>query len=653
MQDLTLARRRWSLLGFVLVLLLTWFCYRPALGGAFLFDDLHNLGGLAQIDDSKSFVNYVFSGVAGPLGRPIALWSFAMQADHWEEGARAFLLVNVLIHIVNAALLAWCLYELALCRSVEKRGATFVAASAASLWVLLPLLAPASLMVVQRMTTLSALFSLLGLASYLMLRIRLADMPGKALIGMSASLVVATGLAALAKESGLLLPVFVLVLEATVLERPTAIDVRRWRAWRAVFLLLPTLAILAYLTTRVSYPDWLIARRDFNAWERLLTEAHILWLYIFKAFVVLPGQLGVFHDGYPIARSLLQPLTFLACGAWVATIVAALVWRRRYPLFALAVFWYLAGHVFESTVIPLELYFEHRNYMPLIGPVFALCSFMFLGSDQMRRAGMIIVPAALFLNAYFLFSFASLLGEPSVAARYWAITNPTSVRAVSILAAFQQAEEGPTPALNTIDRFTVENPRFAYLKIAELNILCMAVPDQDHRQLVADTGKLLARVDFSYTAGKMLSQLSDTAALGECQGVTLDTVVQLANQLHSNWRYVDDPLYNRFHHKLMAGIARRSGDYATTVDNLEKAIALGMSTELNMMMATTLSGAGNFDAAYAFLDSAEAGKPWNPLRAFVWRRKLEELRTYVRELEKLSSDTTIDDSVPGVEPEQS
>jgi len=637
-KNLTLASRRLSLLGLVFVLLLTWFCYRPALSGAFLLDDLSNLGGLARVDDSRSFVNFVLSGRAGPLGRPMALWSFAMQADHWEQGAHAFLRVNILIHMINAALLAWCLYALALLHSVEKRRAAFVAATAASIWVLMPLLAPATLLVVQRMTTLSALFVLLGLAAYLIARSRLPVKPGMALIGMSASLVVATALAAFAKETGVLLPVFVLVLEATVLDRPKEVTNRLWRVWRATFLLLPTMAIIAYLSTRVSYPDWLIARRDFNGWERLLTEARILWLYLFKALVGLPGQLGVFHNDYPISRTLFQPLTFLACGAWVGTFVAALVWRRRYPLFALAVLWYVAGHVLESTVLSLELYFEHRNYLPLVGPVFALCSILFLRSDQLRRAGMMIVPVVLFVNAWFLFSFASLWGEPSVASRYWAITNPTSVRAVSNLAMYQQAEEGYAQALNTIDRFTLENPRFAYLKIVEVNILCRIAPDQDHGQLVADTEKLLAQVDFSYNAGDMLSQLSDTVASGECQGVTLETVVRLADQLRGNWRYADDPVYIQFHHKLMAGIARRSGDYAATLDKLEKAIAFGLSSELNTMMATTLSGAGNFDAAYEFLDSAEARKPWNPLRALVWQWNLDELRNYVEELEKYSSE---------------
>ncbi len=220
---------RFLLIGFCAVLAFAWFCYQPAVSGAFQFDDKFNLGGLEKVDDARSAFDFVFSGMAGPIGRPLALASFALQAESWDQGAAAFLKVNILIHLLNAALLALCLYQLSLQRAIDRNGAAIVAAAAASLWVLMPLLATASLIVVQRMTTLSALFMLLGLSGYLFARSKVDDRPIRALAGMSASLVAGTVLATLCKETGLLLPVLVLVLEATVLERPTGVMARHWR----------------------------------------------------------------------------------------------------------------------------------------------------------------------------------------------------------------------------------------------------------------------------------------------------------------------------------------------------------------------------------------------------------------------------------------
>ncbi len=159
MTGIRVTTTRLTLLGFFLVLVLAWFCYRPALSGAFLLDDIPNLGGLAQIDDVRTASDFVLSGASGPTGRPLALLTFVLQANQFERGPRAFLKVNVFIHLLNAVLLAWCLYQLASLMAVERDRAILVATSAAGLWLVLPLLATSSLLVVQRMTTLSALFS--------------------------------------------------------------------------------------------------------------------------------------------------------------------------------------------------------------------------------------------------------------------------------------------------------------------------------------------------------------------------------------------------------------------------------------------------------------------------------------------------------------
>jgi hypothetical protein len=233
---------------------------------------------------------------------------------------------------------------------------------------------------------------------------------------MSVSLVIATGLAALCKESGLLLPVLVLVVESTLLERPDAINVRHWRVWKGLFLGLPLLVILVYLASRLPYSESLVQRRNFNAWERLLTEAKILWIYVYKAVLGMPAKLGIYQQPPEVLRNPFGAAALMSWLSWLALLIAAISWRRRFPLAAFAVLWFFAGHLIESTVVPLELYFEHRNYLPIIGPVFAISSALLLGSSVLRRAAVILVPTYLLLSAYFLHGFASLLGEPSLAA---------------------------------------------------------------------------------------------------------------------------------------------------------------------------------------------------------------------------------------------
>ena len=627
---------RLSLFGFLLVLLLTWFCYRPAMSGAFQLDDVSNLSGLANVEDAASAIEFALSGEAGPSGRPLALLTFALQAPHWDDGPTAFLQVNLLIHLLNALVLAACLYPLGLIRGLERPKAVMTATAAAGIWVIMPLLATATLLVVQRMATLSALFVLLGLAGYLLARRRIDTAPTGALLGMSVSIFLGALLSILCKESGLLLPTLILVLESTLLRRPESVKIARWRQWQTVFLWLPTLVVIAYLASRAVYPDWMIGKRDFNAWERVLTEARILWIYLLKAVVGLPGHLGVYQDSPAISRSLLELPALLASVAWLFTTTAAVVWRRRYPLFAFAVLWYLTGHLLESTVFPLEPYFEYRNYLPMVGPAYALCSVLLHGGAQLRLAATLAIPVYVLVCAYFLYSFASLSGQPSLASRYWATQYPQSVRAVTTMATYQLAEEGPLRTLATIDRFVIAQPQHAYLRIQELNLLCRVAPGQDHSAVLNELRRDLPGADFTYSAGTMLSQLLDAVAAGDCNGVDLATVGELADILQANPRYALNPSYNQFHHKLLAGIARLQGEFAASIDQLEQAIAYKPSSELNMMMVTALAGAGDFAAATDFIDSASERSPRNPMRALVWHRRLQKLRAYVRELERYS-----------------
>lgn len=631
------------LAGFLVVLILAWFCYQPALTGAFQLDDHGNLSGLAAVEDNESAWNFILSGEAGPTGRPIALWTFTMQADEWHNGAEAFLRANILIHLFNGILLAVALYLLGVARARQREHAVLVAVVTTGLWLLMPLLATASLQVVQRMTTLSGTFVLAGLVAYLLARPRIETAPTTALACMSAALVIATTFAVLTKEIGVLLPAYVLVLEATVLTRPTSLANRAWRAWYTVFLVLPTVFVLGYLATRFSYPEWTVARRGFTGWERLLTETQVLWVYLQKALLGVPSSLGLYQTPPVVSRSLLEPATLTASLVWLGIATAAIVKRRRWPLFALAALWYLTGHVMESTWLSLELYFEHRNYLPVIGPLYAIIAFLMLGPERRRRFALAGAAVFALVSAYFLYTFSSLSGEPSVASRFWATRYPESVRAVTNMAAYQLVEEGPLRALETIDRFAAEHPQFGYLRIQELNLRCLVIPEEDHGQVVSQLHESLPEIEFTYTAGTMLSQLLSTVIAGSCNGVDFDTVEELALLLYDNPRYTHSPGYSQFHYKLLAGVAQRRGSLDAAIGHIESAIEYRPSSELNMMMVTALAGRRDFFRANAFIDEAHESTPLHPFRARVWRSDLENLREYVAQLEKYSENAGTND----------
>ena len=611
------------------ILTVAWFIYSPALSGVYVLDDRSNLAGLESITDTSSALNFIFSGTAGPLGRPIALATFVPQASAWGETAEPFLRVNILIHLVNACLVAWVFSLLAVACGMRRNNAGFVIVAGASAWLFMPLLASASLMIIQRMTTLSALFVLLGLGSYLWARQSLERNPGSALFRMTAALVIGTLFAVLTKENGALLPVYILVLEATLLRRPDSLARTRWLAWKSVFLVLPTVLIITYLAWRLPYSQEMVLMRGLTGWERLMTESRILWEYLINAFIPRAGNFGPFHDGYPVARSLLDPLTLAAVSSWLVISAIAIVWRRRHPLVAFSVLWFLAGHLLESTTLPLLLYFEHRNYLPIVGPVFAICALLVTVSRSQKPVLYAGTTCYVTLNAFVLFGLSSLWGNPAQAFPYWQQHFPNSMFAATAALEIRLLVEGPESTKHALHELVAARPEAGYLSIYELSLSCTVEPHADHRKKVTELERSLPQVDFSYTTATMLEDLLEEGTRTECNGVDTSAVKRLAQSVMKNPSYRINRSYNQRHQQLMALIAQLEGNVKQAIRHLEQAIEYMPSNELNQMMVVTHVAKNDFEAARAFVDNARRNAPFEPMKRFVWLGKLQSLSQYI------------------------
>jgi protein O-mannosyl-transferase len=117
------------------------------------------------------------------------------------------------------------------------------------------------------------------------------------------------------------------------------------------------------------------AAREFTLEQRLLSQARILCDYLWKFLWPFGSGYGIFHDDYRYSKGLLDPsstaLAVVLIIAATALSIALLV-KRRMLLLAYGVLFFLLGHSVESSVLPLELYFEHRNYLPIVGIALAL-----------------------------------------------------------------------------------------------------------------------------------------------------------------------------------------------------------------------------------------------------------------------------------------
>jgi hypothetical protein len=259
----------------------------------------------------------------------------------------------------------------------------------------------AVLFVVQRMESLCHTFVFAGLWLYLVGRARL-QVTGRGWGLMLLGLVGCTALGVLVKESAVLLPLYALALEWTLLgfvcNHPGR-D-RRLFGMYATVLVLPGVLGLAWLLPK-ALAAGAYGGRNFSLGERLLTESRVVVDYLHWTLLPNLGQLSLYHDDYPVSHGLLAPPSTLLAVLLLAALLGAMVWlRRRRPLMALGLAWFFAAQLLTATVLPLELMFEHRNYFASLGLCLVLADICLRAprGQTSRRAGVAAATALLLLH---------------------------------------------------------------------------------------------------------------------------------------------------------------------------------------------------------------------------------------------------------------
>ena len=425
-------------------LILTAFAYWPGLHGDFVLDDFPNLleNRALQIDSFslEAFWQAALSSGAGTLRRPLSMFSFAVNHYLSEYDPLAYKVTNLGIHLLcGIALFVLTSRLLSAYREfcdedVPQATVRWAPMVVAAFWLIHPINVTGVLYIVQRMTSLAALFTVLAVIAWVTWRRRRYEGRKNWLAPFVVSIAF-TVLGLLSKENAALVPAFAILIEAAIF-RGRTLDGRIDNRVVWFFLLLLVLPVLLTVSFLVTNPGYILngyEGRTFSLGERLLTESRVLMLYLQWIIVPSASSLGLYHDDVAVSTGLLTPpTTALAVAAIFGMLAIGTLLLRRAPIVSLGILWFFAGHTLESTIIPLELVYEHRNYLPSYGILLGLgyALFQLAGRLHLNKLAVALGSVALLVFSAVTFVRAQQWQDNITHAITEANNHPRSPRAV-------------------------------------------------------------------------------------------------------------------------------------------------------------------------------------------------------------------------------
>lgn len=410
-------RKHCTLVNLFILFIFATLAYWNSTSGKWYFDDYPNIvyNVKLHIEDlspssiaSAATANPTKPKASNQLYRPTALLTFAF--NYLLSGTQPFYyhIINITIHIATSIFLYLTIFSLLQSQKVPvstREHADKIALATTLLWCLSPIQTQAVTYIVQRMTSLAGLFSAISLYIYCRMR---SKHPETIKAGYAISIFLCFILGIGSKEIAILIPINIFLIEIFFF--------REIRLTRKNILIALLGAIFIYLiaalvTQRINLFSFFSNSdtRPFTSYERLLTEFRVLTYYLFQIFTSNTNNLSLLHD-IQISSSLLNPPATIFSLAFLSTLLStAFLYAKKYPIYSFAVLFFFLNHTIESTIIPLELAFEHRNYIPTFF-IFLPISFLFISiSFDKSKNTLIRSTSALFLLTYILFSLINTI----------------------------------------------------------------------------------------------------------------------------------------------------------------------------------------------------------------------------------------------------
>ena len=406
-----------KLIIFLLFFIFVFGAYSSNYNASWHFDDYPNI-----VDNPKIHIKNVrfnnlkdalFAGydkgqyLGRSLYRPVPMFTFALNWYIGKDDVLGYHIVNNAIHLVTTCFLFLTVLNLLMSPNLKGKyqGDKYtIAFISAVLWAVNPIQTQAITYIVQRMASLAAMFYIIGIYFYLKTRL---SPPGNKRYFLIAGCLLSFILALGSKENTVTFPIVVAIIEILFFQD---LSDRNIKTKVAVAITISGIVVTAFLM--ILHINGNIAHllegyenRMFTLKERLLTESRIIIYYISQIFYPMAFRLSMVHD-INISTSLFKPWTTMpAILAIISLLGIGLSQAIKRPIVALAILFYFINHIIESSILPLELTFEHRNYLPSFFLFFPIATGLIWLIDYFKKKNFFIQILLVVSIAGVIFSF--------------------------------------------------------------------------------------------------------------------------------------------------------------------------------------------------------------------------------------------------------
>lgn len=636
-------------LGYFLLAFLTLAIYWPGLHSIFLLDDgpnLSTMGDHLSLGYWHNMLIFLLEGRSGPTGRPLSLLSFYLNSSTYPADPWSFKLLNVIIHIINGALISLLLYKATQLITMKKQLAQWLILLGVAFWLLHPFQITTVLYVIQRMTELSALFTLLGLLGYLYGRewlLSASNTKFKHILILTFIIWFCLTLAMLSKETGILLLAYILVIEYFLLRPYQVKTSKTLKNWLLFAVLIPFISVLGYVYWGALSSN-AFDSRPFTLEQRLLTETRIIFDYLVNIVFPSLSTPSLFHDGYTVSTGWLHPWTTLSSTIGLLLLIS-IVWlmRTKHTIISFGIMWFLASHLLESTVLPLELYFEHRNYLAMLGPLLIIIyaiQQLTLYKPKLKKIAYIFASIFSLLLITNTLQNTMLWSNPLALISVWVKAHPNSTRALDTLDSFEKATHATLmdqeirktiASLNNVEN----RPRPFFLLIRQL------MHDCNNNTLTAKklqgTQTKLVHTDNELASAKVLHEFIKNWQKGKCQNISSQQMITFLENLLT----VPKADIGTLKHVAYFGLSeawKTERNLDKTIFYLTKAYQQAPSLGLLLAKAEYFISAGLYDEANATLNDLSLLKTTLRKRLVLTLREkeIDAVKNRIQRYQKLS-----------------